>query len=430
MKLRTTTAGCGFVAAGLATLLGCSESDAPQAATPPPSPPAATSNGSTVGPPLETRPPNATDYQPAFAGQTRAPGIDSHLRLDVQAVATGLDMPWAVELLPDGRYLVSERPGRLRIIAIDGSLSAPVRGVPEVYHDGQGGLLDVALDPFFAANRTIYFSYAEPRQSGNGTALARAVLVEESGGARLDGFKVLFRQMPTFQSDLHFGSRIVFAPDGKLFLTLGERGLPGGMVQSQDLRSHFGKVIRINSDGSVPADNPFVGRSDAQPEIWSYGHRNVQAAAVDPATGLLWTIEHGPRGGDELNQPQPGVNHGWPVITYGIDYPGTKIGDGITQKDGMQQPVYYWDPVIAPSGMIVYQGSLFAQWQGSIFVGGLAGMKLVRLQMEGGKVTGEEWLLRDRGARIRDVQQGPDGSIYALTEEGSQSRLLRLRPAI
>jgi aldose sugar dehydrogenase len=244
--------------------------------------------------------------------------------------------------------LVSERPGKLRIVAADGKVSAPVKGVPAVHYKGQGGLLDVALDPQFATNRMIYFSYAEPRAGGNGTALARAQLVEGADGARLDGLQVMFRQMPTFQSDLHFGSRIAFSRDGKLFLTVGERALPAGMVQSQDLGSHFGKVLRLNLDGSVPMDNPFIGRSDAKPEIWSYGHRNVQAATVDSATGRLWTIEHGPRGGDELNHPEPGHNYGWPVITYGINYPGDKIGAGITQQAGMDQPVYYWDPVIAP----------------------------------------------------------------------------------
>jgi aldose sugar dehydrogenase len=382
-----------------------------------------------TGAPLETRPRNGTDYRPAFAGQTRIAGIDSKVALDVQVVAAGLDLPWAVELLPDGRFLVSERPGNLRIVSKTGQLSAPVKGLPQVSYKGQGGLLDVALDPAFARNQTIYFSFSEPRTGGNGTSLARARLVEDASGARLEDLKVIFQQLPTFESDLHFGSRIAFARDGKLFLSLGERALPAGMVQSQSLGSHFGKVVRLNTDGSVPKDNPFVGRNDAKPEIWSYGHRNVQAATVDTATGKLWTVEHGPRGGDELNQPQPGVNHGWPVITYGINYPGTKIGAGITQQTGMQQPVYYWDPVIAPSGMIVYHGDLFPQWKGSIFIGGLGGMKLVRLQMSGDRVVGEEWLLQDRSKRIRDVQQAPDGAIYVLTEEGDKSAILRLRPA-
>jgi glucose/arabinose dehydrogenase len=238
--------------------------------------------------------------------------------------------------------------------------------------------------------------------------------------------QVIFKQMPTFKSNLHFGSRIVFTPDNKLFLGLGERSMPESRVHSQDLNSHFGKVVRLNLDGSVPSDNPFVGRSDAKPEIWSYGHRNIQAATLAP-DGKLWAIEHGPRGGDELNQPQAGLNYGWPVITYGIEYAGPKIGDGITAKEGMEQPVYYWDPVIAPSGMIVYDGAMFPEWQGNIFVGGMASMKLVRLQLESGKVTGEEWLLTDRSQRIRDVKQGPDGAIYVLSEaaDGAITRIAK-----
>ena len=382
-----------------------------------------------LGPPLETRDPNGVDYQPAFEGQTRAPGIRDSVALDVQEVATGLNLPWAVELLPDGRFLVTERPGALRIVSADGTISEPVSGLPELFTGGQGGLLDVALDPDFASNRTIYFSYSEPRQGGSGTALARAELNESGGSASLENLEVIFQQMPTFDSALHFGSRIVFAPDGKLFLALGERSMPASRVQSQDLNSHFGKIVRINPDGSVPEDNPFVGRSDAKPEIWSYGHRNIQAATIDSATGTLWEVEHGPRGGDELNRPEPGKNYGWPVISYGVEYQGPKIGQGLTHMEGMEQPVYYWDPVIAPSGMIVYRGDLFPQWQGSILVGGLGSTKLVRLQMEGDRVAGEEWLLTDLGARIRDVQQGPAGEIYVLTEQGPNSRLLRLEPA-
>ena len=238
--------------------------------------------------------------------------------------------------------------------------------------------------------------------------------------------KVIFHQLPDMVSDRQVGSRIVFGKDGKLYVTMGERGVEGAVGQAQDLHSHFGKVIRITGDGSVPKDNPFVGRADAYPEIWSYGHRNQQAMDVDPVTGDLWVIEHGPRGGDELNLIKRGANYGWPIITYGIDYPGNKVGEGITQKEGMEQPVYYWDPVIAPSGMIVYRGDMFPEWKGSIFVGGLVGMKVVRLQMRDGKVAAEQWLLQDRHKRIRDVQQGADGAIYVLTESGENSELLRL----
>jgi glucose/arabinose dehydrogenase len=375
------------------------------------------------GAPLETREPNGKDFKPAFEGQTRIGGLKSDFELDVTEVAKDIASGWAFEFLPDGRILVTERQGNLRIVGKDGKPSAPLKGLPKVYFEGQGGLLDVALDPQFATNRTIYWSYAEPREGGNGTALAKGVISADESS--VEQVQVIFRQMPTYNGNLHFGSRIVFTPDGKMFLALGERSNPDARVHSQDLNSHFGKVVRLNLDGSVPADNPFVGRSDAKPEIWSYGHRNIQAATLD-AQGRLWTIEHGPRGGDELNQPQAKLNYGWPVITYGIEYAGPKIGAGITQKEGLEQPVYYWDPVIAPSGMIVYEGSMFPEWQGNIFVGGMASMKLVRLKLENDKVVGEEWLLRDRG-RVRDVRQGPDGAIYVLLEaaDGAILRLAR-----
>lgn len=425
---RSATMGLTGIALSL-TLAACSGGGSTAPVTPPSGDgsTAAATGASPAAAPLETRDANATGYQPAFAGQTRAPGIRDSAAYDVQTVASGLDSPWGFELLPDGRFLVAERPGRLRIVAADGSVSAPVRGLPAVMSEGQGGLLDVALDPGFAGNQTIYWSYAEPREGGNGTTLAKGRLVEGAAGASLEDVRVIFRQMPTFQSNLHFGSRIVFRGDGTLFLTVGERGLPAGMVQSQDLGSHFGKVMHLNSDGTVPADNPFIGRNDARAEIWSWGHRNVQAATLDTETGRLWTIEHGPRGGDELNRPEPGRNYGWPVISYGINYNGDKIGEGITARDGMEQPVYYWDPVIAPSGMIVYRGAKFPQWQGSIFVGALGGMKLVRLQMDGERVAGEEWLLQERNLRIRDVQQGPDGAIYVVAD-GPNSPLLRIVP--
>lgn len=405
-------------ASGLAVLAVCA------ACSQEPAPPAASVlSSSGDGASLETRPRNSANYEPAFAGQTRAPGVKSPFELEVTVVAEGLNSPWAFEFLPDERVLVTERPGTLRIIERDGSISEPVKGLPPVLAEGQGGLLDVALHPDFANNRTIYWSYAEPRgDEGSGTALAKGVLVESAAGAAVEQVEVIFRQQPTFPSNFHFGSRIVFTGDGKLFLTLGERAVPDGMVQSQDLASHFGKVVRLNLDGSIPEDNPFVGRDDAKPEIWSYGHRNVQAAALDPQ-GHLWTIEHGPLGGDELNKPQPGANYGWPVISYGINYNGEKIGEGITAQDGMEQPVYYWDPVIAPSGALFYTGEMFPEWQGNLFIGGLSSSKLVRVVLEGDRVIGEEWLLQDRKARMRDVQQGADGALYVLTENANGTLL-------
>jgi glucose/arabinose dehydrogenase len=340
----------------------------------------------------------------------------------VTTYAQGLEHPWALAFLPDGRLLVTERAGRLRIVDKAGKLSAPLSGVPRVFAQGQGGLLDVALDPAFAQNRTIYLSYSEPDDSRNaGTAVARATL----GDAGLSDVKVIYRQQPKVSGSGHFGSRIVFRRDGTMFITQGER--MRYREQAQDLQSLLGKVVRINKDGTIPKDNPFLGRDDARPEIWSYGHRNVQAAALHPDTGELWTIEHGARGGDELNRPQPGRNYGWPVITYGVDYSGAKIGIG-TAKAGMEQPLYYWDPVIAPSGALFYTGNAFPAWKGSLFVGSLQPGALVRLTLRDNRVTGEERFLGELNERIRDVAQGPDGAIYVVTDSPS-GKVLRLAPA-
>lgn len=378
----------------------------------------------TPNPPVETRPPEAPGQEPAFAGQTRAPRAPGNVAFEVVTIARDLEHPWAVELFEDGRMLVTERPGRMRIVTPGGQVSRPVAGLPEVDARNQGGLLDVAIDPAFSSNQTIYWSYAEPREDGNGTALARGRLITD-GAPRVEDVQVIFRQMPSLRSTMHFGSRIVFAPDGTLFLTLGERSILEGRAQAQDLNSHLGKIIRIDKDGSVPQDNPFVGREDVRPEIWSYGHRNIQAAAIHPGTGALWVVDHGPRGGDELNVVEAGKNYGWPVITYGIEYGGEPVGQGITAMEGMEQPRYYWDPVIAPSGMMFYTGSMFPAWKGSVLIGSLVGEHLVRLMLDDRRVTGEEWLLTDLGERVRDVVQGPDGAIYVVTDE-PDGRLLKL----
>ena len=341
--------------------------------------------------------------------------------LTVETVASGLVNPWAIAFLPDGRMLVTERPGRLRYVERDGKLSTPLTGLPAIAASGQGGLLDITLDPQFSKNQTLYLSYAEP---GDGATASTAVLRARLGATGLDSVKVIYRQEPKVTGGNHFGSRIVFAPDGKIFITQGERF--GYREKAQDLTGLLGKVVRINPDGSIPADNPFVGRTDARPEIWSYGHRNVQGAAIDPETGRLWTIEHGARGGDELNHPEAGKNYGWPVITYGIDYNGMTIGIGAA-KDGMEQPVYYWDPVIAPGGMAFYSGTRFPGWKGSILAGSMTPGGLVRLTMQDGRVVAEERHLGELHERIRDVQQGPDGLIY-VTTDNSSGRILRISP--
>lgn len=343
----------------------------------------------------------------------------------VVTVASGLEHPWGLAFLPDDRMLVTERPGRLRIVRPDGTISEPVKGTPEVYATGQGGLLDVALDPGFVGNQLIYLSYAEADGNIAGTAVARGRLVEgDDGQARLDNLQVIFRQQPKVSGPYHFGSRLVFMPDGTLFVTLGERNQRD---RAQKLDEDLGKLVRINPDGSIPKDNPFVGRRDVRPEIWSLGHRNSQGAAINPATGQLWTHEHGARGGDEINIPEAGKNYGWPIITYGRDYTGLPIGEG-TSKPGLEQPVYYWDPSIAPSGMAFYTGSVFPAWRGDLFVGALAGQLLVRLGLDGNKVTHEERLLADLDERIRDVHQGPDGKLWLLTDN-TDGRVLRLDPA-
>ena len=342
------------------------------------------------------------------------------LAAKVVDVARGLEHPWGLAFLPDGRMLVTERPGRLRIATPDGTLSEPLSGVPPVYARGQGGLLDVAVSPGFAQDRLVYLSFAEPGDGGAGTAVARGRLGERG----LESTQVIWRQAPKVQSPNHWGSRLVFRPDGTLFVTLGDRF--SYRDRAQDLSVTLGKVVRINADGSIPNDNPFVGNKAARPEIWSYGHRNVQAAALD-ARGQLWTVEHGARGGDELNNPQPGKNYGWPVITYGVDYSGARIGEG-TARAGMEQPVYYWDPVIAPSGATFYTGSAFPDWRGDLLIGSLSPGLLVRLRLQNGRVVLEERYLADLRERIRDVVQSPDGSLYLVTDS-SRGRILRVDAA-
>ena len=341
----------------------------------------------------------------------------------VETVARGLDHPWALAFLPDGNMLVTERPGRMRIVARDGKLSAPLGGVPKVFASSQGGLLDVILDRGFADNRTLYFTYAEPMRGGAHTALARARL-EAEGQPRLADVAVIFRQAGPLSSGNHFGSRIAQAPDGSLFVTLGEHATTRD--EAQNLSNDLGKIVHLAPDGTVPKDNPFVGRAGVRAEIWSYGHRNPQGLAFRPGTSDLWEHEHGPRGGDEVNIIKKGANYGWPVIGYGIDYSGAKIHDS-THKTGMEQPVKYWVPSIAPSGMAFYEGALFPAWRGNLFVGALAGAMLVRLTLDGDKIVDEERLLRPLRERIRDVRNGPDGALYLLTDS-SAGRVLRLAP--
>ncbi len=381
--------------------------------------------------PVDPRPANNPEQKPAGAGQTDAPENKGPVAFDVVTVAEGLQNPWGMTWLPSGKMLVTERPGRLRVLSADGKLSAPVAGLPPVDARGQGGLLDVALDPAFAKNNLIYWSYSEPQEAGaNNTAVARGKFVDDAAAPRVDDVQVIYHQTPSLVSTLHFGSRLVFGRDGTLFITQGDRSITEGRMQAQKMASGLGKIVRINSDGSIPKDNPFVGKEGVRPEIWSFGHRNIQSAVLHPTTGELWEVEHGTRGGDEINIARKGKDYGWPTIAYGIEYRGGPITGNMTQQAGMEQPLYYWDPIIGPSGMTFYTGSLFPAWKGNLFIGGHGTRDLVRLVLDGDKVVGEERLLKDAQPKpepIRDVRTGPDGALYVMTDSPA-ARILKLVP--
>lgn len=392
--------------------------------------------------PIETRTANAPEQKPAFAGQSRACAAKSDVAFDLTVLAKGLDRPWAVEPLPDGDILITEKPGRLRIVSAKGEVGPPIGGLlpvgsggvsdaseqgglPPITARGQGGLLDVALSPNFSQDRTIFWSFSEQREGGSGTSVARGRLTEDR--RNLEQVRVIFRAMPTYDNGLHFGSRLAFGPDGMLYITLGDRfDKTTTRPQAQYLNSHLGKIIRINQDGSVPDDNPFTKQAGARPETWTLGHRNIQSATFDDR-GRLWTVEHGAKGGDELNLVERGKNYGWPVATYGEEYSGEPITDAVTVREGYEQPVYYWDPVIAPSGAQFYTGDAFPAWRGSLFIGGLVSTRLVRLVLKDNRVVGEEHLLTERGQRIRDVRQGPDGALYMVTDD-SNGELWKIAP--
>lgn len=376
------------------------------------------------GDPVRQGPKNAPQFEPAFQNQTRAPAENSGVTLAVEVLAEGLSHPWGIAALPTGGYLVTERSGRLRVLGADGSLSDPVAGLPKVAASGQGGLLDVAVGPDFANDRRIYWTYAKPMNGGYVTASARGVL---SGDMRaLTQVADIFVQEPVSPQDKHFGARIVFDGQGHAYITTGEHSAPGEREKAQDLGTTFGKVIRVTLDGSVPQDNPFVGQADAIDTIWSWGHRNIQGADIHPGTGALWTIEHGPKGGDELNVPEAGQNYGWPVVSYGVNYNGSPIGGGKARAAGMVEPRYYWDPVIAPGGMAFYDGELFGDWQGDLLISSLNPGALVRLSLDGDTVIGEERLLTDQG-RIRDVEVAADGALLVLVD-ADNGKVLRLTP--
>ena len=376
---------------------------------------------STSNPPVETAPPN-TDYKPAFAGQTRIGGVKTTTPYEAKVLSTALKSPWGVTPLPDGRLLITEKEGTMRIATTAGALSAPITGLPPVNPAGQGGLLGLAVDPQFNSNRMVYWVFSEKVQGGNLTAVAKGKLSADE--KRIEDATVIYRATPAYDGTLHYGGRILIDKDGNLIVSTGERSDLQTRPLAQDLNAALGKVLRITKDGQPAAGNPFAGRAGARPEIYSYGHRNVQSLAFHPQTGDLWEAEFGPRGGDELNRIEPGKNYGWPTITYGLEYSGKKVGEGITQKEGLEQPVYYWDPVLSPSGMTFYSGDKIPEWKNNLFIGGLSSAHIARLVIKDNKVTGEERLLANEGQRFRAVTEGNDGALYAVTDGG---RLYQIR---
>jgi aldose sugar dehydrogenase len=372
--------------------------------------------------PVETKDPNA-NYKPAFAGQTRIGGVKTSTPYEGKVITDKLSRPWGITSLLDGRFLITQKEGTMRIASTDGTVSEPITGLPHVNSGGQGGLLGLRLDPSFAQNRMVYWVFSENTSGGNLTAVAKGTLSADE--KRIEGATVIYRAMPAYNGSLHYGGRILFDKDGNLFVSTGERSDLATRPQAQQLNSALGKVVHITTEGKPAAGNPFLNDANAKPEIYSYGHRNVQGLAFHPETGDLWEGEFGPRGGDEINRIQPGKNYGWPTITYGIEYAGPKIGEGITQKEGLEQPVYYWDPVVSPSGMTFYSGDNMPEWKNNLFISALNTPHIVRLVIKDNKVTGEERILANESQRFRDITQGKDGALYAVTDGGRLYRIAK-----
>lgn len=369
-----------------------------------------------IYPPVETLQSN-TGYAPAFEGQTRAPGLKTRTAYRAAVVTDKLESPWGIAVLPDGRLLITEKQGSMRIVAANGGVSEAIGGIPKVDPRGQGGLLGLTLDPDFTTNRMVYWVFSEPVAGGNHTSVAKGRLADDE--KTIEAAQVIYQALPTYDGKLHYGGRIIFDQFNNLLVSTGERSDRETRPQAQDLQSALGKIIRITKDGQAAAGNPFIGNANARPEIYSYGHRNVQGLALHPETGDLWETEFGPRGGDELNRVEMGKNYGWPTITYGLEYSGKEIGDPpIQQQAGMEQPVYYWDPVLSPSGLMFYTGNAIPEWKNNLFSGGLSSTHIARLVIEGHKVVGEERLLEKEGQRFRDVAQGKNGEIFAITDGG------------
>ena len=380
----------------------------------------ATASSDSTGAPVETRKPNS-DYKPAFPGQTRIGSVKTQTAYEGIVLTSDLKRPWGITQMPDGRFLITEKGGTMRIAATDGKLSNPITGIPAVNDKGQGGLLGLTLDPDFNNNRMVYWVFSENTQGGNLTAVAKGKLSADE--TKIENATVIYRATPAHNSNLHYGGRILFDKSGNLVVSTGERSDLATRPLAQSLNAALGKVLRITTDGKPAPGNPFEGQSNARPEIYSYGHRNVQGLAWHPETGDLWEGEFGPRGGDEINRIQPGKNYGWPAITYGIEYSGPAISGGATQKEGMEQPVYYWDPVVSPSGMVFYSGDAIPEWKNNLFVCALNLPHLIRLVIQGNKVTGEERLFESENQRFRDITIGKDGALYAVTDGGRLYRV-------
>ena len=388
--------------------------------TPKPNEKDSSDNESTVDlPPVETAPPES-DYLPAFEGQTRIDGMKTRVETEVSVLTEELNQPWGIVTAPDGRFFVTEKQGALRIVSASGEVSPPVSGFPALQTQGQGGLLDLALSPDFLQDRLIYFTLAEQTDQGSVTAVGQARLAEDE--TELIDFTVIFRALPYYEGSAHFGSRLIFASDGSLFVTTGDRQSDDTRMRAQTLDNGYGKVLHIDRTGRA-IDDHFPDQTDAWTEIYSYGHRNIQGIAIHPETGDIWISEMGPRGGDELNLILPGKNYGWPLVSYGIEYSGARVLEGITQLEDTEQPVYYWDPVVAPSGMVFYDSDVIAEWKNQLFIAGLRGSHVVRLMLENNRVIGEERLLQDMGERYRDLSVGMDGALYAVTDSGKMYRL-------
>jgi len=416
--IRTTFVICGFTF----LMQSCTKKKDVVAEEPAPTAPVGPTNPTPGGSPVESNPANA-NYNPAFAGQTRIAGVTTATRIRATILTSSLTAPWGLAALPDGRFLVTEKAGRMRIVSGTGAVGEAITGIPQVNANGQGGLLGLCLDPGFNTNRMVYWSFSEPSSGGNRTSIAKGRLADDERS--IEAASVIYRSSPAYAGVNHYGGRVVFDTAGNLFVSTGERADNATRAQAQSTTASIGKVIRITKDGQPVVGNPFIGQAGVLPELYSIGHRNPQGLAIHPGTGELWQSEHGPRGGDEFNRVQAGANYGWPVITYGLEYSGQPVLTGIQQREGMTQPVYYWDPVVSPSGMTFYNSDRIQEWRNNLFVGALSGMHIIRLVIENNTVIGEERLLASERQRFRDITQGADGALYAITDQGRLYKLDR-----